>query len=141
MKLSCGIHNVSHFWHFLMPTWEAQIKSKFKKDMQNPYLKQLKSKGYQPEKIRIEADLEIQVFLYTVALCFQLDILLITQSEDGTVSKQTINPCTSATTMVLTRVPTPGKDACYDFWIPFSMVNSFNDKERLKVTTTVLIFL
>ena len=72
---------------------------------------------------------------------FPLDILLITQSEDGTISKQAINPCTSDTTMVLTRVPTTGKNACYDFWISFNMVNSFNDKERLKVTTTVLIFL
>ena len=44
------------------------------KQVQANYLQHLKTLGYQPWKIRIESELEVDIFFTTVALCFDTNI-------------------------------------------------------------------
>ncbi len=78
-KLDHGIMMAPHLWHFTVPTCEAQINSKISSQKaQQQYIYHVKTMGYQPWKIRIESEVEVQVFLTTIALCFDIRIELIT---------------------------------------------------------------
>jgi hypothetical protein len=115
----------SHLWHFLVPTWEAQSKSKFTKQAQVNYLHHVKTMGYQPWKIRIETELEVEVFLTTVALCFSTKIELVIQNTSGDLVRQTVDPCGVTNTIYLSKRVTMDNLPCIEMWLPVSFLKTY----------------
>ncbi len=115
----------SHFWHYILPTWEAQTKSKITKQAQMNYLHHIKTMGYQPWKIRIESELEVQVFLTTIALCFNTNIELIIQNNKGDFVLQTVNPCRVKNTIYISKRVTIDDLPCIEMWLPVAFLEAF----------------
>jgi len=123
--LDNGILTPSHFWHFIVPTWEAQAKSKISKPAQVNYLHHVKTMGYQPWKIRIESELEVEVFLTTIALCFNTSIELIIQNTTGVLVKQTVNPCGAKNTIYLSKRVTMDNLCCIEMWLHIDFLETY----------------
>ena len=121
-----AILTASHFWHFIIPTWEAQTKSKMPKQAQVGYLHHVKTMGYQPWKIRIESELEVEVFLRTIALCFNINIeLLIQNNITRDLVQKTVDPCGSNNTIYLSKRVTIDKSPCIEMWLPISFLKTY----------------
>ena len=57
------------------------MKCKYKDN----YIKVLRSSGYQPWKISVDTEEEIDIFIHTIALCFDINIYLYTQDEENKI--------------------------------------------------------
>jgi len=81
--------------------------------------------GYQPWKIRIESELEVEVFLTTIALCFNTNIELIIQNTTGVLVQQTVDPCRAKNTIYLSKRFTIDNLPCIEMWLPISFLKSY----------------
>lgn len=125
MKLDNGILTESHLWHYILPTWLAQTKSKFIKKDQENYIKHLNSMGYQPAKIKIESELEVNVFLRTIAICFNTNIEFNIQNPIGEVIQKIWNPCATQMTIYLSKRVTIDSLPCMEMWMPITWLEQY----------------
>ena len=75
-SLHKGIINLKTFWQFILPTWEFTIKSKKNYLQQNKYIDNIRRSGSNIRDIQINTQLEIEIFLETISLLFQVKIYI-----------------------------------------------------------------
>ena len=90
--------------------------------------------GYQPWRIKISSKEEINDFLTTVSLCFNISIELSLQNKEGNIEKLIFNLCTVLQTIHISSRPTVSNDSYFEMWISSTALTKFMSQQQQKVS-------